>query len=495
MRNHKNTRLYSDVRTVDYSELLDSFGSIDVVIGGPPCQGFSNANRQHTTIVSMNNHLVKEFVRAVCELQPKAFVMENVAMLRSHLHRFIVDEDDLLNQKVMGLEMQDDKIELLPASAFFPEALEFAKQLQNVNDYSWTNEFYKIINLLYRNRINPAKFDKALEKYKRVLLPKLFAMKELSTNGSSLVLELDQKMSSQLLSYFNNRSVDFDTLISDIERALFVQRMLGRMAEISENNIHVFSYEIDKGCVVACVKSYAVLDYVKGILSSDPYNYKLEPKVLNAIDYGAPQRRERFIVVGISSKLNGTYLPPAVEFTSENYRTVFDAISDLQDIQTSTDVSAQPVELDTLTDIPDLAKQLRGRLLYNHVSTDTKEAAQKRFEALKEGQNFHDLDASLKTTYSNADRTQNTVYMRLKYNEPSGTVVNVRKSMWIHPVLDRAVSIREAARLQTFPDTFVFEGTKDAQYQQVGNAVPPILAKAIANSLLPILDANPEIEE
>ena len=78
MRNHKNTRLYSDVRTVDYSELLDSFGSIDVVIGGPPCQGFSNANRQHTTIVSMNNHLVKEFVRAVCELRPKAFVMENV---------------------------------------------------------------------------------------------------------------------------------------------------------------------------------------------------------------------------------------------------------------------------------------------------------------------------------------------------------------------------------------------------------------------------------
>ena len=62
--------------------------------------------------------------------------------------------------------------------------------------------------------------------------------------------------------------------------------------------------------------------------------------------------------------------------------------------------------------------------------------------------------------------------------------------MWIHPVLNRAISIREAARLQTFPDTFVFEGTKDSQYQQVGNAVPPILANAIAKSLLPILDGN-----
>ena len=78
--------------------------------------------------------------------------------------------------------------------------------------------------------------------------------------------------------------------------------------------------------------------------------------------------------------------------------------------------------------------------------------------------------------------------MRLKYNEPSGTVVNVRKSMWIHPELDRAISIREAARLQTFPDSFIFEGTKDSQYQQVGNAVPPYLAKAIAESVIGILN-------
>ena len=110
-----------------------------------------------------------------------------------------------------------------------------------------------------------------------------------------------------------------------------------------------------------------------------------------------------------------------------------------------------------------------------------------RFKALKSGENFHDLDPALKTTYSNADRTQNTIYMRLKYNEPSGTVVNVRKSMWIHPELDRAISIREAARLQTFPDSFIFEGTKDSQYQQVGNAVPPYLARAIAESILAVL--------
>ena len=126
------------------------------------------------------------------------------------------------------------------------------------------------------------------------------------------------------------------------------------------------------------------------------------------------------------------------------------------------------------------------------MTTATGDTALTRFRALQEGQNFHDLDSSLKTTYTDTTRTQNTIYMRLRYDEPCGTVVNVRKSMWIHPVLDRAISIREAARLQTFPDSFIFEGTKDAQYQQVGNAVPPLLAKVIAQSLLNVLDQLPD---
>ena len=62
--------------------------------------------------------------------------------------------------------------------------------------------------------------------------------------------------------------------------------------------------------------------------------------------------------------------------------------------------------------------------------------------------------------------------------------------MWIHPTLNRAISVREAARLQTFPDSFVFCGSKDKQYQQVGNAVPPIMAKSIAKKLAKTLNDN-----
>ncbi|MNG04319.1 Modification methylase AplI [compost metagenome] len=121
--------------------------------------------------------------------------------------------------------------------------------------------------------------------------------------------------------------------------------------------------------------------------------------------------------------------------------------------------------------------------------TETRETARKRFEALQPGQNFHDLDRTLiEDTYTRPERTQNSIYLRLEYQKACGTVTNVRKSMWIHPVLNRAISIREAARLQSFPDSFIFAGTKDSQYQQVGNAVPPIMARAIALKLAQLLD-------
>ena len=126
-----------------------------------------------------------------------------------------------------------------------------------------------------------------------------------------------------------------------------------------------------------------------------------------------------------------------------------------------------------------------SKVIHNHIITKTTDVAMERFKALEQGQNFHALSEELKTnTYTDISRTQNTIYLRLKYNEPSGTVVNVRKSMWVHPTKDRAISIREAARLQTFPDSFVFCGTKDKQYQQVGNSLPPIMANSIAKKLL-----------
>ena len=486
--NHRLARLYPDVRTIDYKELEESCGEIDVVIGGPPCQGFSNANRQHTTIISMNNRLVKEYVRAVRELKPKAFVMENVAMLKSNIHRFMVEETDIDDPVIMGLTLSEDKIELLSKGINFPNAVNFAKDPSNIKTYLWDEKELKAITVLYRFRINEPKFASSVERYRKYLT-KLLADIAASTD-EDWVRTQERKMAQMLLSYMNGDKVEFDALIRAIEIPLSVQRMLGRMQELLDNNIHVTEYRSENGTVIAAVQSYAVFDYVDGVLSAAPYNYDITAKVYNALDYGAPQKRERFIIVGTRGGI--VYDPPKPEFTSDAFRTVRDAIADLQDVPAATEVDAPPVELPRMDNLSALAQALRGKLLYNHVSTATREVAQARFAALKEGENFHDLGVELKTTYSNADRTQNTIYMRLKYNEPSGTVVNVRKSMWVHPELDRAISIREAARLQTFPDTFIFEGSKDSQYQQVGNAVPPVLSNAIARSLVKALGAEKE---
>lgn len=216
--------------------------------------------------------------------------------------------------------------------------------------------------------------------------------------------------------------------------------------------------------------------------------------VLCAADYGAPQKRMRFVVIGIKRSISSEVALPKGRFSAGKYRTVRDAISDLEDVKPVFDLKDDKygIHIEAKKDLNELAKSLRDTdVLRNHLITKTTDTAMERFRALKQGQNFHALDEALKkNTYTDAERTQNTIYLRLNYDEPSGTVVNVRKSMWIHPILDRAISVREAARLQTFPDSFVFCGSKDKQYQQVGNAVPPIMAKSIAKKLAKILRKN-----
>jgi DNA (cytosine-5)-methyltransferase 1 len=172
--------------------------------------------------------------------------------------------------------------------------------------------------------------------------------------------------------------------------------------------------------------------------------------------------------------------------------TVGDAILDLQNCEVSYSKDEQGVVIpESDYPISEYAQSLRyDGLLFNHMATETTPEVLERFKALKEGENFHKLPRQLVESYEKPERTQNTIYLRLDSKKYSGTVVNVRKSMWIHPKLDRAITVREAARLQSFPDNFIFEGTKDSQYQQVGNAVPPLMAKAIAENLLRYLPHN-----
>ena len=481
-RNHPNVDVRGDVCAADYGEIQRQYGTIDVVIGGPPCQGFSNANRQKNHAISQNNMLVKQYIRAIRELQPKAFVMENVSMLRSDVHRFYLDEADEKLVRQYDIPMKSTKLILLEKEYMFDGALEIVQDPSGIAEFLWPEEEYAALNLIYKAAKNSKKLIAALEKHKRVLLN--IAEIRISEDADNHVGQMTAIAFSAIRDYYKGEYA-FDLLQDAIAPAVMIQRMLSKALEIYDNHLVVESYSA-KGDLFAEIRSYAVFDYLQAILGAEPNNYAINADVLCAADYGAPQKRMRFVVMGIKKSLTDTVKLPKGSFTEETYRTVRDAISDLETVAPKTEVSDDTgTPLSDAGEISELGQLLRDTdYLHNHIITNTRGTAMARFKALKQGQNFHALDDSLKNnTYTDVSRTQNTIYLRLDYNQPSGTVVNVRKSMWVHPVLDRAVSIREAARLQTFPDSFVFCGTKDKQYQQVGNAVPPIMAKAIAKKL------------
>ena len=490
-KNHMGVDVQDDVCLADYNDIQKKYGKIDVVIGGPPCQGFSNANRQKNHAISQNNMLVKQYIRAIRELSPKAFVMENVSMLRSDVHRFYLDEADneLFGQEKYEIHMQSTKLVLLDKAYMFDCAKTIARSSSAITANIWPEDCYVSLNVVYKMSKNHQKLLKTLKKHKKKLLEyaDIFADEGKKNDIESNDIALRSYEAFSAIKQFFDEKLEADKLKDVIEPAIMIQRMLSKSKEIFDNHLVVDKCDYaENGDLVAYIKSYAVFDYLKALLGTDSNGYEINQDVLCAADFGAPQKRKRFIVIGIKKSLTDTVQLPIGIFSEKDYRTVQDAIGDLQNVPTVTDVAEDiGTPLKKADDISELGKSLRDTdTLFNHIITKTRETAMERFKAIKQGENFHSLNDSLKTnTYTDANRTQNTIYLRLAYNQPSGTVVNVRKSMWIHPELNRAISIREAARLQTFPDSFIFCGSKDKQYQQVGNAVPPIMAKAIAEKL------------
>lgn len=487
--NHPETDVRGDVCTADYTAIQEQYGKIDVVIGGPPCQGFSNANRQKNHAVNKNNMLVKQYVRAIVELQPKAFVMENVSMLKSQVHRFYLERGDGELIEKYNIRVRETPLPLIDAQYMFDGILDIIQNRQEAERHLWPDTHFSELNIIYKAAKNIEKLEKALGKHQRKLLN--IAEIHIGLEIENPIIAADHEAFQAVRDYYDG-TIALADLEALIEPAIMFQKMLIRACEIIDNNIVIDRFEQVNG-VTAIIRSFAVFDYLKAILDSEENGYVIDSKVLCAADYGAPQKRKRFVIVGIKKSIAEKVTLPIGSFDEKHYRTVRDAIGDLEDVKPIVDiVNDVGIPLGEKAGLKPLGQSLRNaNVLRNHIITATTDIAMQRFKEIEQGKNFHSLDDALKTnTYTDISRTQNTIYLRLNYDEPSGTVVNVRKSMWIHPTLDRAVSIREAARLQTFPDSFVFCGSKDKQYQQVGNAVPPIMAKSIAKKLANILNKN-----
>lgn len=495
LRNHPGLKNYEDILTADFQQIKRECGNIDVIIGGPPCQGFSNANRQRRHLINGSNELVKKYVEAIRELQPKAFVMENVKTIASSKHSFCVthaDENHVKN--VLHLNVYPKEVTLYEGEnveRIFELVCRNDKQIEELLLIS-EDDLYFLYNMCKKKeRIKKLLSNVENHKILKAIEEKLVT-DDIFPEWYNQCTYQAKKVLAELV---ENKGAENTFGVDAIRKFWDVHRFFHGIAELERKDA-VFTYTISEHSIRVKMQTYIVIDYIKA--SFRYLGYETKGDVLNAADYGVPQTRERYILVGIRNELlkREIELPEPIIDDYRDYVTVQEAIKDLEKIEPTTKGMDETQKREKCPTINSYYRKLvmveNYREVHNHVCTATRETALERFKNIQQGKNFHSLPEELKSSYENPDRTQNTVYKRLDSSVPSDTVVNVRKSMWIHPVFNRAVSAREAARLQSFPDDYIFYGTKDSVYQQIGNAVPPVLGRAIAETILDLFGISPE---
>lgn len=205
--------------------------------------------------------------------------------------------------------------------------------------------------------------------------------------------------------------------------------------------------------------------------------YLVSMSVLNAADYGVPQNRRRAIIIGTLGDSRVKFPPK-----NENKVKTWDAISDLAFLNSGEGEFKQVYKFPAKTAYE---RRLRkgSRFLYNHRATKHSEKAIDRMKLIPENGDRSDLPKKELTksiysgTWGRIIKDQQSVTITTRFDTPSS-------GRFTHPFLNRALTVREAARIQSFPDTVIFYGTKSSQMKQVGNAVPPLLAEKIAEQIL-----------
>ncbi|GAA9929852.1 DNA cytosine methyltransferase [Helicobacter pylori] len=209
--------------------------------------------------------------------------------------------------------------------------------------------------------------------------------------------------------------------------------------------------------------------------------YILEHAILNALDYGVPQIRERVILVGaLKSFKQKFHFPKPIK----THFSLKDALGDLPPIQSGENgdtlgylKNADNVFLEFVRNSKELSE---------HSSPKNNEKLIKIMQTLKDGQSKDDLPKNLrpKSGYTNT-------YAKMWWEKPAPTITRnfstPSSSRCIHPRDSRALSIREGARLQSFPDNYKFCGSSSAKRLQIGNAVPPLLSVALAHAVFDFL--------
>ncbi|WP_457557927.1 DNA cytosine methyltransferase [Candidatus Harpocratesius sp.] len=235
---------------------------------------------------------------------------------------------------------------------------------------------------------------------------------------------------------------------------------------------------------VVGIKAGGSLKYLEKFLGDlKNLNYDFREFEIDCLNFGIPQMRHRYLILG-TIKSEGRDLD---KITLPNKKTkpttLKEAILDLPKVSNGNKKDVLPYQIKNFSQLSEYQKLMRKNHHHNQVANNTATRNQTyvidRFTQIQPGENWRSIRHML-DNYHNVDNCHSSIYRRLQWNRPSITITNFRKNMIIHPAENRLLTVREAARIQSFPDNFVFLGPKSVQEQHVANAVPPLVSEFFA---------------
>ena len=539
------------------TQLTEKIGNqeIDVVTGGPSCQSFSLGGRRKQ--FDKRDNLFLHYLKVIRKLRPKYFVMENVSgILTKDKGKFkeavmneiksIIDDKEV-PQLLTFLERTQMKSDFIKSCIIVKVKMELA---DDVLEEKYRNEFIQLIETQYKSltkqlAYQTSKSDKNVNTIRHGL-----NLLRRSKERESIINAIIQEKTEAYIDndYFvkaMNKFIEFlddETIIKNISEAFGrIEDFEDYQDDVSElvDMIGMFPLTLDE-CFTS-IKEYAEDNIEQELdkLAKDIRLYQIDsPIVINSSDYGVPQNRERVLFIGCRKDQPLIDSIPAT-ICDKDKVTVYEAIADLDFIDNGEekteyeditnddnysylirhrrangsigkgrcsttysdwsrkgrlgfrfDMERPPFYVKSKEDL-ESGKIVEGNQLYNHQTSQQNDDVKKRLEIIvRHGEYDDDCKKELKDNQVMSNKRNYTV---LNPAGQSPTVVTMPDD-FIHYSACRAMTVREMARLQSFDDSFVFQGKRTTggemrkkdipQYTLVGNAVPPLMAKAIGDVIL-----------
>lgn len=543
------------------TQLVEKIGDqeIDVVTGGPSCQSFSLGGRRKR--YDKRDNLFLHYLKVIRKLRPKYFVMENVSgILTKDKGKFkdavmkeirsIIDDKEI-PRLLAFLQRTTMKSEFIHSCIISKIKMELADDAQ---EEQFRNDFIQLIDAQYKSLTKQIAYQTSKsDKNVNTIRHGLNLLKRTKERESIINAIIQEKTEAYIDNdYFvkaMNKFIEFlddETIIKNIRGAFGrIEDFEDYQEDVSElvDMIGLFPLSLDE-CFTS-IKEYAEEDIKEelDILARDLRLYQIDsPIVVNSSDYGVPQNRERVLFIGCRKDQALIENIPAT-LSDKDKVTVYEAISDLDFIHNGEekteyeviepdnsytkimryrkadstlskgrnkmlysdwcrngrlgfrfDMERAPFYVKNMDDL-NAGNIIDGYHLFNHQTSLQSDEVKTRLEIIvKHGEYDDACKNELKENHVMSNKRNYTV---LNPKGQSPTVVTMPDD-FIHYSACRAMTVREMARLQSFDDSFVFQGKRTTggemrkkdipQYTLVGNAVPPLMAKAIAKKILEVIE-------